>query len=253
MIEPLPAYSRDEAKTWLKIWGLPLLIVLAIIISVPFIAIPQLKSILSNRQEIITAREKLAAIAAKVDFLQGLNLDSLNSQVAFLETVLPSEKPVFLTLASIQVQAQKAQAFINDISFSPGPLATDSATQKQVSQAPVPGQTAEMDISAGVTGDKSQMLNLFGLLIQTRPLLQPKTLILNRNANPETPIDLIRAQAELIAYYSLPSANLTAIDAPLPEITSNQQAMMSTLENLEFVATFGAIPATEPHPNPFSF
>jgi len=242
MIEPLPAYSRDEAKTWLKIWGLPLLIVLAIIISVPFIAIPQLKSILSNRQEIITAREKLAAIAAKVDFLQGLNLDSLNSQVAFLETVLPSEKPVFLTLASIQAQAQKAQAFINDISFSPGPLATDSATQKQVSQAPVPGQTAEMDISAGVTGDKSQMLNLFGLLIQTRPLLQPKTLILNRNANPE-----------LIAYYSLPSANLTAIDAPLPEITSNQQAMMSTLENLEFVATFGAIPATEPRPNPFSF
>lgn len=231
-------------------------IVVAVVIGASFVlvGIPSVQSSLRLRKEVQAAQAELDLIEDKVASLEGVRESDMRAKLDIVEVALPSEKPVFSAISSVQIQAEQAGVTVTGFDFSPGSLATGSAQSQansvtQVEEA-LPGQLAEMPMKIDIEGSYEVVTNYLDLLQRTTPLLAVTGLDLSLSSQEEA---LFSIGVEMVAYYSLPPEEITAPTEPLPPLDVASPTF-SLLSSFDTAADLEIQPGSgQDKQNPFSF
>lgn len=236
MIKKIP----EEAKIWL----IPGLIILGVIlVSVLFLG-PQIGTILAGQKEVSLQKHKLAKLTAKVAFLEGLQESELQSKTETVLAFLPAEKDLPWALTTIRNLAGNTGLELRSIQVGAGEISTGSSLIKSEKN-----NLDSLEFKVVVGGGWDQLKNFLSQIEEGFPLTRVA----------KTNISFLPPGIEatlLLNRFSLPlPTTLGASEDPVAVILPSEEEIYRQL--LEIIPPGSGTPVTVSFPagreNPFVF
>lgn len=235
----------------LKDYSTPLIIAGIVFLGILVGLIPQIKDIFAIRAEITTLSKSLQALDQKHQALTSLSDSELNSMVSVVESALPSDKPIFQAIEVVQARAFEYGLKVDSFDFSPGSVASESASSKNISIKNASGISA-MDLEVTILGTFENLLRFVRALENSGPLTEVQGFSVSSAAAFENEV---KTTITLKIFYMAPPASIGSVTSPLKLMTQEQ---VSAIENLSaFVKTtpssISPLVGGTLRENPFSF
>lgn len=215
-----------------KIFIYPLLVGLSSLFLILFLILPQIKGFLSGRENLQEAKENLKILTAKAEDLAAINEDTLRQKLGVALAALPPEKDFAQVLGVLQDVAQVSGV---------------SLTSIQVGQAQAASAGGSISVKAEVVGSKF-VLAAFLRNVETASRVMKVggvELAFSRTQ------DSADASILVDVFFAPTPQALGAVTESLPQITTEDEAIISSLSKAP-VSTFSAVPSpTRGKSNPF--
>ncbi len=119
----------DKVNTSImKLYMVPLLVVLVILLLVPFVLLPQLQTIRDKNLEVRIGQERLDSINSKLKILGSIDEEEERLKLLEMEKLIPSSKELASLVVGVRSLASKSDLSVVAMELSPGRVATSSAT-----------------------------------------------------------------------------------------------------------------------------
>lgn len=202
---------------------------------IALIVVPQTLSFFNNQESLRASEEKHQFLSEKAQTLSSLNEVDLKNKTEVMVSVLPDDKDYSTILGLIQ-SITSATGFVIT-SFQIGAPFTDTSTG-----------TLGFNIKVEITGQQENFKNLLNGLENSKQVLKLSGVEINDQGN-ATRLETV---VSIDAYYApLPKA-IGALNAPLPELTAEDLALLTKYSRLvdtrAATSTFSASPKGKLNP-----
>lgn len=229
----------------------PLAIVGVIFLGVVVGVIPQLKDIFIIRTAIADLTKTLEVLDQKYQALTSMSDSELNSMVSMVESALPSDKPIFQALEVVQSQAFEYGLAVDSFDFSPGSVATESATAKTKNTKQTSG-VSSLDLEVTLMGSFENLLQFVKALENSGPLAEVQGFSVSSAAAFENNVKT----TILLKIFYMPSPQVIGgVTTPLKLMSQTQIAAIEQLTTLSRITTSSLVApqGSVLRENPFSF
>lgn len=208
------------------------------------VILPQGRDIFTLRQEKKQEEQRVAALRRKIVALDTSKTTTLFQKQDDINKLLPSKKAVFELLSSLKYISDQSGVRLSNLRFSPGLLATESATPKKNSAPPTRLESqagvATMTLTFEAAGTRTNINRFLILVQQITPLSAVTQLDLNsRTSSPLAVLPEQRVFESTIAlstFYFTKSIPVT-VDAELPTTSDDEEQVLQLLDTF-LVAPF---------------
>lgn len=200
--------------------------------------IPQVQEVLDLNAQIRKEEPRTEQLRDKLAALESIVATAEYQQVAVVEDALPSNKPLLELLMSLNTVAQQTGVTVTNFSLSPGLVASDSATlQAQLKQRNANGYDS-LKLDLAISGTFAQIQDFLLQIEQISPFTTVISMNISGEVNSLTQTtDGTRPFSATLGtetfFFTQPIS--VRVDAPLPVIGSQQQAVLQALAS--FVPT----------------
>ena len=166
-------------RTALTSWLLPIISIAVVVALSAGLIYPWAKDSFNKRKEISEKRNQLEQILEpKLELLQKLNKEVLQTQLAELELILPSSTQAPFIFASIENLAVENEVFVEGLSFA-------VAQKAKTKSGETPIEAIQLNFIA--KGQSDSLVNFVDKLEQTAPLFGVDSYLQSENENePDT-------------------------------------------------------------------
>lgn len=231
----------------------PILSLLLIALSFWYILMPQLRNVATSFSKLREETDRLEAVQEKSETLKSLFSTGVGQYIKDVETALPSEKEIASILISVENVAQETQFTLDTLQFVPGLVSTESANTKLESIPKSPNSnepqvvetkssTPALVVNVKGRGNTELFNAFFEKLLHVRRIYDIESVKVEYVPDSE---DLVFADLTLFAYYLPPITTIGAIEAKLPEISSNDETLLSTIQSMPDVTQSVTIESSE--------
>ncbi|PIY80896.1 MAG: hypothetical protein COY80_00575 [Candidatus Pacebacteria bacterium CG_4_10_14_0_8_um_filter_42_14] len=207
-------------------------LVLASVILLVAVCIPQIKASLEVNTTIAKENERLTKLKQKFSELSNITYQPEYEQIDFVSATLPSHKPLLELITSLYAVTQKSGVVVSNFEISPGLVSTSSAEYVNTGKGAY--DSLELKLSVGGTYDQLQQ---FMLLTETvTPFTTISELSLNATFDNESAtVDQSKASsASLVTttfFFTQPIS--VSLEQPLPKLTTTDQIVLNELASFE--------------------
>lgn len=145
---------------------LPIVVILACILILFFVIVPEFKQFLSTQQQLKTETEKLGVLENNYNFLSSLDESQTENDYKMLSRALPSNKDFVGIMNAISISSQKTGVSVGDFDFSLGNL--DKTT--------VDTAFPSIKININLVGNASLIAKFITELYKTAPVSEVTTI-----------------------------------------------------------------------------
>ncbi len=217
-----------------RLYIVPLLVVLVIVLLVPLVLLPQLQTIRDKNLEVQKSQKRLDLLKTKLEALSLIDEEDENLKLSEIEEVVPSRKELARLVVGVRSLASKAGLSVAAIEFSPGRVASASATtpsSKRVKAAKAKSKKEDKEKTTFMLSVKtkkvSDLQKFFTSIQKAKRLLGVNTVEINRDEE-----DVYTYELEIIAPFREIQSKGDIIATPLPLLTQIHD------EVFNFVADF---------------
>lgn len=221
---------KDADFDW-KDYKVALLVTATVVMGVFVGLIPQVKDIFAIRSEIASKLKELDTLDQKYSTLNAYGDAELNSMVNLVEGALPSDKPIFQALATVQAMAIEQGLQVSGFDFSPGSVASSSAGPNGV-QTQSKGGIQKMDVQVSLVGTFENLLGFVSAVERSIPLSEVEGFSVSSAASFS---DEIKTTMKLKIFYMYPPSTISKISSPIKPLTVDQIDVIDRLN--DFVKT----------------
>ncbi|OGV96401.1 hypothetical protein A2W24_04705 [Microgenomates group bacterium RBG_16_45_19] len=242
-------YKGNKTAIWAqaqrdrRFWLMPLAVAVAVISLTGLVVIPILQGIREDLAAVEKEKAELTKLVAKRTVLTTLNEAVITEQLKTVNRVLPSRKPVLPLINTLANSASGAGVLLNSYAFDPGVVASEAAEVKAEEK---PGELATMSVKSSISGSYDAVLSFLSALGRVAPLMYPENAAFGGALDPAEPSsEPMPIQVMLAAYYALPLKQLGAMSDPLPEMSQNQQTLLTKINEFNDYQNRDALPVTQ--------
>lgn len=239
MKRKLKRILRTQSDVLLQIFivGIALLIV-------TLVYMPKVAQIVTKISTYNNEKTRMESLKFKLSSLNSMSESDTKSLYSVAESALPSEKDFPSILIAIDNLAQETNFTLDDVSFAPGIVSTESAVKvdEGINQTSVSEQVKETESGAlalMVTVKGRGTTAQFDEFVKRIPMVRRLFDIESVKASYFTDVeDLLLTELVLRAYYLPPVAEIGSVESQLPEFTAENQNILNLLEtypDLNFV------------------
>jgi hypothetical protein len=241
------SFNLEKFKTYL----VPVVSLVAVVVLVPLVVMPQLDQIAADSKIINKNGERLKTLEKKAKDLeaQSQNQDELNSKLQIAEKALPVNKAIAPLILGVQQIAINNSLAVNKVKLQPGKVATGSAEKLTPAATTATSEDlnfkstdSEIIFEMGLHGSFESLQGFLQVLEKGRRLLIFKSFqsqtVGDGNYN---------VQIFLVAPFSpLPQLTKDQIASELPQISDKDEELLEKLSS----AGFGDVTTTTITPGP---
>lgn len=212
----------------------PAVIVIVTILIGYFVLFPQIGNLISSQDKITEISRKVKVLNEKVKKLESLDEQDLKDKLAIVLNTLPQEADFAKTLSIIQTLAVQYQFII--VSFQTG--RSDDKSLK----------LASYGVSLDLSGPKDQVERFIESINTNFRMMRTGRLDINipQGGNDAT------TTLSVDVYFSQIPTSIGAVDAPLAELTNQDEELINELESSQPIIAEEFIPlGPRGKPNPF--
>lgn len=188
---------------------LPLVSGLVIFLTTVLFTLPKLKATVVSRGELEEKKERLSRLTGKATLLESLDEYELEKKVAIAEKALPSKKALAEILVGLSsLSSENGVSFIG-FSIAPGGL--------------LPEEFEELVFQATFEGARDKLESFLGKLNQVLPIMKVTSFDIQEE----------KIMVKIESYSSPLPESLGKIDAPLPQITKEEEKIYQTIAQFE--------------------
>lgn len=204
-----------------KDYFLPLGVILACVLIVFFVVIPQLQQYFSLQEQLKNETQKLAVLKSNYFFLTNLDDAKSNSNLSVLSLALPQNKDFAGIMNAISYASAKVGVSVGDFEFSVGEL---SGADEGVTSYP----SIKIDVS--LVGSVQDIIQFVAELYKTAPVNEATSVKISGNSGNIT---------VLFYYKTSPSANVDD-NVLIPALSTNDNQLIKDVSlwnnvNNEFI------------------
>lgn len=222
---------NDLKLSALKLYIVPLLVVVSVLLLIPLVFLPQVQRIRDKNLEVQSAGRRLKVLNTKIEDLNQIDEVVETEKLVEMEKVIPSDKQLASLVVGVRGLASGSNLSVTGMELSPGRVSTQSATlsaskrtKSELSQKEGTGLT----FSLSLKGKKLQnFLKFFSNIEKAKRLLGIESVQLSKEDK-----DMYKFDFEVAAPFREIKSSGDAIASPLPEFTSQHQSIY------DFVITF---------------
>jgi len=119
---------KESNPSPFRVYIVPLMVLLTIVLLVPFVLMPQISAIKEKNLEIKKGTERLKALEDKIEALQAIDENSESLKLIEMEKIVPSGKDLAQLVVGVRSLAAVSELKVADMVFEPGKVATGAAT-----------------------------------------------------------------------------------------------------------------------------
>lgn len=188
---------------------LPLVCCLVIVLTTVLFALPKLRATVDSREKLKKEREKLSRLTGKTTFLEGLDEYELEKKVITVEKGLPSKKTLAEILVALSSLSSESDLSFVGFSMVPGDL--------------LPEEFEALIFQATFEGPRDNLESFLGRVNQVLPIMK----VIGFDIQEE------KATVKIESYSSPLPKSLGKIDAPLPQITKEEEKIYQKIAQFE--------------------
>lgn len=215
----LPSLNFQQFRPFL----IPGVMVIFIFVSGLFFIRPKISEILLIQKKLEEEETRLAKLTAKVASLEGLDQTELVLRVETTAKAVPSEKDLPPLLLVLKTLAAKNSLEIANLQVDPGKIATTSAQES-------PNRLSFLDFKIAIKGRMNDLKEFLTQVGQVAPLMVVRQVRIEVQDSSQA----VQAELRLDAPFLLPPASLGSIEAPLAQITNQEEDIYQKLTDLDF-------------------
>lgn len=241
MKRKLKKILRNQSDVLIQIF-----IVGTALLLVSLVYMPKVAQIVTKFSTYSNEKARIESLRFKLNSLNSMSATDTKSLFSIAESALPSEKNFPTILIAIDNLAQKTNFTLDDVSFAPGIVSTESAAKNEEtnSEAAVSEQIKETEsgvlalmVAVKGRGTTAQFDEFVKNIQLVRRLFDIETVKASYFTDAE---DLLQTELVLRAYYLPPVTEIGSVESELPEFTAENQEILYKLEtypDLNFVQT----------------
>ena len=212
-----------------------LVVILTCIVLIWKIVIPLTQRWFSIQREVRETEAKIKIVKANIGIMQDLDKTNLDDKIDTAIAAVPADKDFFGIFTAIVDSAVKSGVLLGKFSFSPGTLASDSASTSK-SERPI-------DVSLPIEGDLEDIKSFMKEINEKLPLSESETLVADVGSSTEAKLRL------LFTYKTFPLITYTYTE-PIKSFTEEELSLINQLTSwkLSIVDKFGSADASLPPP-----
>lgn len=230
-------FKTRLAMDRLRLYAVPIgLIVVMVLISF-YILVPQAINAISIYQALEEKQTQLDILNKKVALLTSLSTEEL-SKLQDAEQALPSEKDATSIIIGLETISSQTQSIIEQLNLTPGVVSTGSAQGATASQdQELRNGAYTLAVKTNWRGSTDQFMNTLQTLYNARRLFDISKVTANfAGADP----NIIEFSLDIFSYYLPPITQITDLDTALPQITAEEQVLLSALPAMPYVSNLFA-------------
>lgn len=212
--------------------GLLLLLVISAAI-VLFLVVPEARTSWTRWGELQSAKAQAKQLTEKLDQLTLLQTSPDLQKQAIVDSALPSRKPFFELLQSLNLVSQQTNVVIGQFEITPGSIATDSAGQT-VSVAKIRNGAAALEVKYSVTGSFQELNNYLQKIEEVTPFTTVVKLDIGSEISNIDLTETFSAEVMSETYYFSQSLTTTET-AALPKMSAASEEVIRALESYNAV------------------
>ena len=194
-----------------KDYFLPIGVILACVLVVFWVVIPQFQQYLGSQQELQTQMQKLEVLKTNYNFLSNLDNSQSNAELTALTFALPSGKDFAGMMNAVSYASAKTGVLVGDFQFSLGSLS--GVSTQETSAYP------SIKIDINLVGNTQAIVKFVQELYKTAPASEVTSVKVNGGA----------ASVSILFYYK-PFLSQTVDDsAPITILSSQDQALIKNV------------------------
>lgn len=197
---------------------------------------PQIEAILKSSKTISKDRQHFDNLTQKLNELKQIEFSAEFEQKDRVNEVLPSYKPVLEILYNLNQASQQNQVIIQELEFSPGKLATESAETTNSISANNEGYSP-LKLNLTAEGKSEDLDNFLAIIERIAPFTTITELEISeqgqRTGQEQQPeVEEERKSADMtIETYYYTNTITTKIDASLPSVGEEQMNVFETIQS----------------------
>jgi Tfp pilus assembly protein PilO len=183
------------------------------------VILPQLQHWFSINNEIAATRDRIATIQQNMNFLSSLNSRTLNRNYETVQRALPLQNDFTGIMNSIALSAVKSGISLQSYDFEPGELGFTAQNGPAIQ---------ESKLTIAVNGDVLALEQFISELLQKLPLVSISSLTLQGTTG----------NLNLAFYYKRPPQIPLQETVPLPQLSSEENELIASLEEWQSASGF---------------
>lgn len=205
--------------SFVKLYVLPFLVVVTIVLLVPLVLMPQLENIRDRNLEVKQKEERLEVLNTKLEDLENINEPEEIEQLQEIRQVVPDGKELAQLVQGVRTLAASSDLVIDAMELAPGSVATSSATPSASKKAQARAASEDEDaliFIASLRGENpAEYREFFTKIEKAKRLLGVESVAISRD---EEDNDYIY-DVEIRAPFKEIGTKGRKVDTPLPKIT----------------------------------
>ena len=187
---------------------------------------------------------RVGTLAAKAQFLSGLDKVLLDTQLGAAEALLPSDKSPFVFIREIESAAGANGVVLNKVDIAPGPLSTTSALAPA---PPAPGAVSEpaakIQVRVSTTSTYGSLLGFLSRLYGLSRVVGIRDLTIAAGSADQP--SALRGSMVVDAYWKSLPTDLGSVEAPVESLTAVEAEVLKRVKAPEAgaAAPSGAVPS----------
>ncbi|MEK7166026.1 MAG: hypothetical protein AAB874_04440 [Patescibacteria group bacterium] len=198
-----------------------------------FVFIPELKQLIDSYQQVGIRNDQLARLTSKRRLLESISSNATTIYLAEADKALPADKDAASILVSAQNLAQVSGLSLDGVDLSPGLISSASgeAVIKPGRVTPVSkrGVAALLPVALKLRGTSAQLIEFLKQIENTRRLIDITSVEVSYAVDT---VDFMTASFAVNVYYLPQISQIGGVDAELPQITPQEQALLAGLSNM---------------------
>ena len=229
-----------------SLYIVPFMATLMVVILSFTVLFPKIGNIRDHLQIRGAKDTQLNQLVIKRKLLESMTSEESQKLYKEAEKALPQEKDAASVLTTLESVAAKTQFTLDNVSFAPGRVSTGAAqaaanTDPAATQKKADAETIFVSVSG--RGTTAQFHDFIKLLESSRRLTDLESVTFSYTQ--EQP-DFLIAKFSLGAYYLLPITEIGSVDSQLPQITTEEQAVVAKVIQYPYVSETEQIPISGP-------
>lgn len=198
-----------------------------------FLVVPQARTSWDRWGELQKVKAERQKLSEKLDELIALETSPDLQKQAIVNSALPSRKPFFELLQSMNLVSQQTSVIVDRFEITPGLVATDSAGQT-VNIAKNRNGAAALEVKYSVSGSFNQLNDYLQKIEQVTPFTTVVKLDIGSEISNIDLTETFNAEVMSETYY-FAQALTTTETAALPKMTEQSQEAIKALESYNAV------------------
>jgi len=226
----LPDKLFGVETSLLRVFLLPLGLVIIFLVSLSLIIMPRVEEISDLRQESKSIGEKTKTIALKRDYLLTVDEEELKEKSSFLAEALLKERDAYLLVGIIKQIAGEHGFYVQSFSVSPGEMVSEGEENvtKMVKKA-----VDKVPISFMVVGEKDRYLEFILAVERSLPILSVDSFDMTRGQQ------VVKLDLKVSAFYVGEKSEYGMMEIKLADLmlSVEEEALLAELEEYEMVSS----------------
>jgi len=217
-----------------KAYLIPILVLVIVVLIVPFVLMPQLRSIRDKNVEVQKGRERLELLNQKISDLTLVNENEESIKLLEVEKVIPSDKKLAALIIGVKNLALESALSNIRMTFNPGQVASQSATQSALSKSTKSKLNQETEEVEGQLIFDLEMDGKLTNLAKFLSKIEFAKRLLGINSVDSTFDSEISAQnfvLKINAPFKILKSSGDVIGQPLPELTQSHESTFEFIIN----------------------